>query len=62
MEGLHPFVTSILGGGEQSASRPVRLTIAERASITQQTGDWVGPIANLDVSEKNFLLSAEIRT
>jgi len=39
---LHPFVTSILVGGEQSALLSGRLTIAGRASITHQTRGLVG--------------------
>ena len=54
--GLHPFVTSILGGGEQSASRPGRRTIAERASITHQTGGWVGPTAIWTFRRQNIVL------
>jgi hypothetical protein len=42
-----PFLTSVLYGGEWSASRPGRLTPVERAPGTHWTGDWVGSRAGL---------------
>jgi hypothetical protein len=40
---LHAFITSALGGGEWSASRPSGM----RALGTNWIGDWVGPRADL---------------
>jgi hypothetical protein len=41
-------LTSALGGGEWSASRPGRFTPRERAPDTHWIGGWVGPRAVLD--------------
>jgi hypothetical protein len=48
----HVFLTSALGGGEWSASRPCRFTPGERASGTHWIGGWVDPRAGLDDVEK----------
>jgi hypothetical protein len=45
---IHIFLTSALVGGEWSASRPVRISPAERAPGTRWLGDWVHPRAGLD--------------
>jgi hypothetical protein len=39
---LHAFLTSVLDGGELSASRPCRFTPRERALGTHWIGGWVG--------------------
>jgi hypothetical protein len=49
---LHAFLTSALGGGEWSASRPGRFTPRERVPNTHWVGDWVGPKAILDTVVK----------
>jgi hypothetical protein len=45
---LHAFLTSVLDGGEWSASRPGRFAPTERAPGTHWRGGWVGPRAVLD--------------
>jgi hypothetical protein len=45
---LHAFMTSVLDGGERSASRPGRFTPRERVPGTHWIGGWVGPRAVLD--------------
>jgi hypothetical protein len=42
------FLTSIIDGGEWSASRRGRFTYGERASGTHWIGGWVDPRAGLD--------------
>jgi hypothetical protein len=42
------FLTSILVGGERSASRPCRFTAGERAPGTLWIGGWVDPRAGMD--------------
>jgi hypothetical protein len=49
---FHAFLTSVLVGGEWSASRPGRLTPAERAPDTHWIGGWVGPRTDQDDMEK----------
>jgi hypothetical protein len=44
---LHAILTSVLDGGEWSASRPGRFIRVERAPGTHSTGIWVGPRAGL---------------
>jgi hypothetical protein len=44
---IHIFLTSALGGGEWSASRPGRFTPGERALRTHWIG-WLGSRAGLD--------------
>jgi hypothetical protein len=52
----HIFLTSVLVGGEWSASHPGRFTPGERAPDAHWTGCWVGPRAGLDdVERENFL-------
>jgi hypothetical protein len=42
-----PFLTSALGGGEQSALQPCCFTSGERAPGTHWIAGWVGPRASL---------------
>jgi hypothetical protein len=49
-----PFLTSVLGGGEWSASRPGHFISPERATVTHWIGDWVGLGAGLDAMEKKI--------
>jgi hypothetical protein len=42
------FLTSALGGGELSASRPCRFTPGERTLGTHWIGGYVGPRVGLD--------------
>jgi hypothetical protein len=51
------FLTSAFAGGEWSASRPCRFTLAERVPGTHWIGDWVGPRAGLDDVEKQKFLT-----
>jgi hypothetical protein len=51
-----PFLTSALGRGEWSASRPGRFTLGEIALGTHWIGGWVGPRAGLDAVEKRKIL------
>jgi hypothetical protein len=46
----HSFLTSALDGSEYSASRPGRITPAERAPGTHWIRGWVGPRASLDTA------------
>jgi hypothetical protein len=46
------FLTSVLGGGECSASHPQAIIPEERAPSTHFKGSWVGPRASLDVVTK----------
>jgi hypothetical protein len=50
-------LTSALGGGEWSASRPGRFTSRERAPGTHWIGGWVGPRAVLDAVVKRIIPS-----
>jgi hypothetical protein len=54
---IHIFLTSALGGGEWSASRPGCFTPGERAPSTYWIGGWVGPRAGLDDVEKRKFLT-----
>jgi hypothetical protein len=52
----HTFLTSVLVGGEWSASRPDRFTPGEKTG-THWIEGWVGPRAGLDnVEQRQFLL------
>jgi hypothetical protein len=46
-----PFLTSAVGGGEWSASRPCYFTAGEIAHGTQIIEGWVGPRAGLNAVE-----------
>jgi hypothetical protein len=46
------ILTSVLDGGEWSASHPSRFISSERAPGTHWIGGWVGPRDGLDVVEK----------
>jgi hypothetical protein len=45
---IHVFLTSVVVGGEWSASLPGRFTPGERVPGTHWIGGWVGPRAGLD--------------
>jgi hypothetical protein len=45
---MHVFLTSVLGGGEWSASRAGRFTHRERVPSNQWKWGWVGPRGDLD--------------
>jgi hypothetical protein len=49
----HIFLTSVLFGGEWSASRPCSFTPEDRAPVTHWIGGWLGPRAGLDDVEKS---------
>jgi hypothetical protein len=49
---IHIFLTSALGLGEWSASRPGRFTPGESAHGTYSMEGWVGSSAGLDDMEK----------
>jgi hypothetical protein len=51
-----PYFTSILDGGEWSASRPFRFTPREIAPRAHWIGGWVGPRVDLDAVEKGQIL------
>jgi hypothetical protein len=53
------LLTSVLGGGEWSASRPCRFTTGQRAPDTHCRGGWLGPRAGLDEVEKRKLLTLQ---
>jgi hypothetical protein len=51
--GIAPlFLTSIIDGGEWSASWPGRFTARERVTSTHCIGDWMGPRLGIDAAEK----------
>jgi hypothetical protein len=54
---MHMFLTSVLAGGEWSASRPGRFTPGERAPGTHWIGGWMDPIAGMDDLEKRKFLN-----
>jgi hypothetical protein len=54
---IHIFLTSALGGGEWSASRPGRSNPGERAPVTHWVGGWVDHRAGLDDVEKRKFLT-----
>jgi hypothetical protein len=54
---LHAFLSSVLYGGEWSASRPGRFTPRERAPCTHWIGGWVGSRAVLDTVVKRKIPS-----
>jgi hypothetical protein len=43
--------------GRLSASRPGRFIPRERATLSQQLGEWLGPAVRLNASEKRNLFS-----
>jgi hypothetical protein len=49
--------SSVLAGGEWSASHPGRFTPEERAPGTHWIGGWVDPRARLDAVEKRKFLT-----
>jgi hypothetical protein len=51
------FLTSVLVGGEWSASRPDRFTPGERSPGTHWIGVWVDHSASLDDMEKRKFLT-----
>jgi hypothetical protein len=54
---IHIFLTSVLAGGEWSASRTGRLTPGETAPGTDWLGGWVDPRAGLeDVEDRKLTL------
>jgi hypothetical protein len=52
---IHIFLTSTLGGGEWSPSRPGRCTPGDRALGTHCIDGWVGRRAGLDDEKIKFL-------
>jgi hypothetical protein len=50
-------LSSALGGGEWSASRPDRFTLKERTPGTHWIGGWVGPRAGLDTEVRRKIPS-----
>jgi hypothetical protein len=54
---MHILITSVLVGGEWSASRPCRFTPGERTPSTLWIGGWVDPRAGLDDVEKRKFLT-----
>jgi hypothetical protein len=53
---IHIFLTSVLVGGQWSASRPGHFTPGIRAPGTQWIKGWMGPRAGLgDVEKRQFL-------
>jgi hypothetical protein len=51
------ILTSVLTGGEWSASGPSRFSPGEGAPCTHRVGDWVGPRTGLeDVEKRKFLI------
>jgi hypothetical protein len=53
---IHIFLTSVLAGGEWSASRPGRFTPVEIAPDTHWIGGWVNPRAGLDDLERRKIV------
>jgi hypothetical protein len=51
-----PFLTSTLGRGELSASRPGRFNPGEVATDTYWIGSWMGPRTGLEAVEKRKFL------
>jgi hypothetical protein len=49
---LHAFLTSALGGGEWSASRPGHFIPVKRAPDTLWMGGWEGPRVGMDAVPK----------
>jgi hypothetical protein len=49
---LRAFLTTVLDGGEWSASRAGRFNCGERAPGAHWIGTWVGPGAGLDTAVK----------
>jgi len=60
---LHAFLTSILRGGERSASRPGRFISEVTALGTHGIGGWLGTAASLDaVAKRKFPVPVGNRT
>jgi hypothetical protein len=55
---LHAFLSSVLDGGEFSASHTGRFTPRERAPGTHWIEGWVGPRAGLNTVVKRKILSS----
>jgi hypothetical protein len=55
---VHTFLTSVLDGGEWSASRPSRFTPRERVPGNHWIGGWLGPRGGLDAMVKKFPIPA----
>jgi hypothetical protein len=55
-------LTSVLDGGEWSASRPGRFTPTERTPGTHRIGGWVGPRAVLDAVVKRKIPSPRLES
>jgi hypothetical protein len=53
----HIFLTSVLAGGEWSASRPGRFSPGETGTGTHCIRGWVNPRAGLDDVEKRKFLT-----
>jgi hypothetical protein len=49
---IHVFLTSVLAGGEWSASRPCRFNPGEKTPDTHWIGGWVDLRGGLDDTEK----------
>jgi len=59
---LHVFLTSVVDGGEWSASRSSHFTPGEEIPVIHWIGDWVDHRANVDVvvrRRKAFLCSCQ---
>jgi hypothetical protein len=54
---MKTFLSSVLDGGDWSASRPGRFTSSERAPGTHWIGGWMGPRTVLDVVVKRKIPS-----
>jgi hypothetical protein len=52
---IHIFLTSVLVGGEWSASRPGHFTNGERAHLTIWMGGWFDHRAGLDMEKRKIL-------
>jgi hypothetical protein len=59
---LHAFLTSALGGGEWSDSRPGRFTPRERAPSSHWIGGWMGPRTVLGTVVKRSIPSPRLES
>jgi hypothetical protein len=59
---IHVFLTSVLVGGEWSASRPCRFTPGESALGTHWIAGWMHPRDGLDGVEKKIVYPSGTRT